>query len=97
MKPLPEETYKDWCHRVQMFEQGHAMMQIAQGKDPDVVLETMSRRIMDKLLHPIFKAIRERFAPCGFIGRAKGENSIVTNGSRAEIDKRNNCFLCVFK
>lgn len=59
MKPLPEETYKDWCHRVQMFEQGHAMMQIAQGKDPDVVLETMSRRIMDKLLHPIFKAIRD--------------------------------------
>jgi len=36
------------------------MMQIALGKDPEQVLEQMSRRIMDKLLHPIFKAIREK-------------------------------------
>ena len=59
MKPLPNEDYESWCTRVQMFEQGHAMMQIAQGKDADTVMEQMSHRIMDKLLHPIFKAIRE--------------------------------------
>jgi glutamyl-tRNA reductase len=59
MKPLPDESYEDWSKRVSMFETGHAMMQIANGKDIDKVLEEMSRRITDKLLHPIFKAIRE--------------------------------------
>lgn len=59
MKPRDGESYESWSERVGMFEQGHAMMQIAQGKDPEKVMEEMSRRIMDKLLHPIFKAIRE--------------------------------------
>lgn len=59
MKPNIGETYESWANRVQMFEQGNAMMQIAQGKDMDKVMEEMSRRIMDKLLHPIFRAIRE--------------------------------------
>ena len=59
MKPLPDETYESWCKRVEMYEHGNAMMQVAQGKDIEQVMETMSRRIMDKLLHPIFKAIRE--------------------------------------
>jgi glutamyl-tRNA reductase len=40
-----------------MFEHGHAMMQIAQGKDVDQVMEQMAHRIMDKLLHPIYKVI----------------------------------------
>ena len=63
MKPNPNESYESWCERVRMFEHGHAMMQIAQGKDTDKVMEEMSRRIMDKLLHPIFKAIKENVAP----------------------------------
>lgn len=59
MKPLPDETYESWCKRVEMYEHGNAMMQVAQGKDIEKVMEDMSRRIMDKLLHPIFKAIKE--------------------------------------
>jgi glutamyl-tRNA reductase len=59
MKPLPDETYESWCKRVEMYEHGNAMMQVAQGKDIEKVMEDMSRRIMDKLLHPIYKAIRE--------------------------------------
>lgn len=59
MRPRPNESYESWCRRVEMYEHGHAMMQIAQGKDVEEVLETMSRRIMDKLLHPIFKAISD--------------------------------------
>ena len=62
MKPNPNESYEEWGKRVAMYEHGHAMMQIAQGKDPEQVLEQMSRRIMDKLLHPIFKAISESTA-----------------------------------
>ena len=57
MKPNPNESMESWSNRVRMFEHGHAMMQIAQGKDVDRVLEEMARRIMDKLMHPIYKAI----------------------------------------
>lgn len=59
MRPLPEESYDDWCNRVQMFEHGNAMMEIAQGKDIAVVMEEMSRRIMQKIMHPAFQKIRE--------------------------------------
>lgn len=57
MKINEGESYESWSERVRMFEHGHAMMQIAQGKDMDQVLEQMARRIMDKLMHPIYKAI----------------------------------------
>ena len=57
MTPNPNESMESWSNRVRMFEHGHAMMQIAQGKDVDQVMEQMARRIMDKLLHPIYKAI----------------------------------------
>jgi glutamyl-tRNA reductase len=59
MKPLPDETYETWCGRVRMYENGHAMMRIAQGDNVDEVMESMARRIMDKLLHPLYLAIRE--------------------------------------
>ena len=59
MKPNPNETYESWVERVRMFEHGVALQEIAQGKDPNEVLEKMSRRIMDKLLHPVFKAIKD--------------------------------------
>jgi glutamyl-tRNA reductase len=59
MKPYTNESYEEWSKRVAMFEHGHAMMQIAQGKDTEQVLEEMSRRIMEKLLHPIYKALNE--------------------------------------
>jgi glutamyl-tRNA reductase len=59
VKPNPNETYESWVERVRMFEHGVALQEIAQGKDPNEVLEKMSRRIMDKLLHPVFKAIKD--------------------------------------
>lgn len=59
MKPNPNETYESWVERVRMYEHGVALQEIAQGKDPNEVLEKMSRRIMDKLLHPVFKAIKD--------------------------------------
>lgn len=57
VKPDPNESMESWSNRVRMFEHGHAMMQIAQGKDIEKTLEQMARRIMDKLMHPIYKAI----------------------------------------
>jgi glutamyl-tRNA reductase len=59
MKPLPNESYEHWSERVEMFERGKALQRLAQGEPVETVMEEMSKRIIDKLLHPIFKAIRE--------------------------------------
>jgi glutamyl-tRNA reductase len=59
MKPRPDESYQSWAERVRMFEQGSAMQKLAQGEDADLVIERMARRIMDKLMHPVYSAIRE--------------------------------------
>ena len=50
---------ESWASRVEMFEKGRALQRIAKGDDPATVMEDMSRRIAEKLLHPILNAIRE--------------------------------------
>jgi glutamyl-tRNA reductase len=60
MKPYPDESYESWADRVRMFEHGAALQSIAQGEDIAVVMERMSRKIMDKLLHPMYKAINAK-------------------------------------
>jgi hypothetical protein len=57
MRPKEGESYEAWIDRARMFEQGLAMQKIAEGQDIDIVLEEMSRRLMDKILHPIYKEI----------------------------------------
>jgi CheY-like chemotaxis protein len=58
MRKRPDETMESWAARVEMFEKGRALQRIAKGDDPDIVMEDMSRRVMDKLLYPILNAIR---------------------------------------
>lgn len=50
---------ESWASRVEMFEKGRALQRIANGDNPVTVMEDMSRRIAEKLLHPILNAIRE--------------------------------------
>lgn len=59
MRKRPDETMESWAARVEMFEKGRALQRIASGDDPDIVIEDMSRRIVDKLLHPILNAIHK--------------------------------------
>ncbi len=59
MKPKDGESYEDWLERARMYEHGIALQKIAQGQDPEQVMQEMSRRFIDKALHPVFKAIRE--------------------------------------
>lgn len=59
MKIKPGESMESWASRVSMFEKGHAMQRIARGDDIEQVMEDMSRRITDKLIHPVLKAINE--------------------------------------
>jgi glutamyl-tRNA reductase len=56
MTPRPDESYQSWAERVRMFEHGRAMQRIAQGDDVNTVMEDMARRIVDKMLHPIYRA-----------------------------------------
>ena len=59
MRMLPNETYQEWSKRVAMYEQGKALQRIAEGEDATQVIEDMGKRMMDKLLHPVIKAIKE--------------------------------------
>ena len=53
MKIKENESLESWAARVEMFEKGRALQRIATGDDPTEVMEDMSRRIKDKMLHPI--------------------------------------------
>lgn len=57
------ETYEEWAEKVRMFELGYALQRIANGEPADLVIETMSIRITDKMLHPLHKAIRDSVVP----------------------------------
>ena len=59
MKIQPNESIESWAERVKVFEKDRALKHIAKGIAVDVVLEELSRRIMDKLLHPILHAVRQ--------------------------------------
>lgn len=58
MKPKEGETYESWIERAKMYEHGRALQRLAQGDSVDDVMEDMSRRLVEKMLHPIFKEIR---------------------------------------
>jgi glutamyl-tRNA reductase len=57
MTPRPDESYQSWAERVRMFEHGRALQKIAQGEDVNKVMDDMARRIIDKMLHPIYRAL----------------------------------------
>jgi glutamyl-tRNA reductase len=59
MKPKDNESYESWAERVRMFEHGRALQKIAQGEDVNVVMDDMARRIIDKMLHPIYKELQK--------------------------------------
>jgi len=59
MRIRPGETYEEWAKRVQMYEHGFALQRIAEGEDVDTVLESMSKRLMEKMLHPMYKMIQD--------------------------------------
>ncbi len=59
MKQLPGEPYEQWTKRVEQYEYGRALMELASGGDPEAVMRETSYRIMKKLEHPILEAIND--------------------------------------
>lgn len=57
MRPNTEESYESWAERVRMFEHGRALQRLAQGEDINTVMADMARRIVDKMLHPIYREL----------------------------------------
>lgn len=58
MRIKPNESQDEWAERVRLFELDHAKKQMAKGIPVDEVLEWMSKRINQKLMHPVLAAIR---------------------------------------
>lgn len=59
MKQLPDESYEQWAKRVEQYEYGRALMELANGGNPESVMKETSYRIMKKLEHPILEAIND--------------------------------------
>ena len=57
MKQLPGESYEQWVKRVEQYEFGRALMELARGADPEQVLTETSDRMINKFQHPILEAI----------------------------------------
>jgi glutamyl-tRNA reductase len=47
----------DWADQVRSAELNRALKEIRAGKDANVVMESMSKRLNAKLLHPLLKEI----------------------------------------
>jgi hypothetical protein len=58
MRIKPDESIVDWAKRVQQYEYGYALQQVAKGQDVNVVMEAMSARIVQKMMHPMVKALQ---------------------------------------
>jgi glutamyl-tRNA reductase len=57
VKQLTGESYEQWVKRVEQYEFGRALMELANGADPEQVLKNTSNRMINKFQHPILEAI----------------------------------------
>jgi len=88
MKLREVENFESWSRRVDMYERGIALQRIAEGEDEVKVMEDMSRRITQKLLHPVFKLLQ---APVEFDAKKNRENyKQALNGKKATADHVDN-------
>ena len=72
MKQLPGESYEQWVKRVEQYEFGRALMELAKGADPEQVLKDTSNRMVAKFQHPILEAINN--VPSDYDSRASQEH-----------------------
>lgn len=59
MRFIPGESYEQWLERACSYEYDKALAEIKKGVPPDKVLEDLSKRLIQKGMYPIFKALRE--------------------------------------
>lgn len=79
-----DESFDEWSEKVRKFEMERAMRLISKGKDKEEVLEEYSKRITEKLLHPLYPAL---FKPVGYDSvesRKRYEETIKKRGDVAD-------------
>ena len=79
-----DESFDEWSEKVRKFEMERAMRLISMGKDKEEVLEEYSKRITEKLLHPLYPAL---FKPVGYNAeesKKKYEEAIKNRGDVAD-------------
>jgi len=59
IKIKPDEPFEEWVDRVRKYEYGFALQRIATGDDPFKVIEDMSKRMIQKMMYPVYKAIKD--------------------------------------
>jgi glutamyl-tRNA reductase len=55
----PDETFEEWVDRVRKYEYGFALQRIATGDDPFKVMEDMSKRMLQKIMHSVYTVIKD--------------------------------------
>ena len=60
MRIKPGESFESWASRVQKYEYGYALQRIAEGDNIDAIFESMATRIQQKLMHPVFVALKNK-------------------------------------
>jgi glutamyl-tRNA reductase len=58
MRKQPNETLADWAERVRQYELEFAIKELKKGTPIDLVMEAMSAKIQQKMLHPILVELR---------------------------------------
>jgi len=58
IKIKPDEPFEEWVDRVRKYEYGFALQRIATGDDPFKVMEDMSKRMVQKMMYPVYTAIK---------------------------------------
>jgi len=59
VKYTPDDSYESWLEKVQQAEYQQALKNLAKGEPIDLVLEKLSKRLMNKVLHPVLKSLKE--------------------------------------
>ena len=60
MKYNPSETLEQWGKRVELYEYGSALQELANKKDIEKVMSAMAERIINKMMHPIMVALNDK-------------------------------------
>lgn len=82
MRINPGETQESWAKRVQQYEYGYALQQVAKGHDINVVMEAMAARIQQKILHSLIQGIKENGVPVDMeVSKKAYEEAYLKNNS----------------
>lgn len=58
ISPNPNETYDEWVERSRQYELEIAFDQLKNGSDTNSIVESMSYKLIQKMMYPIFGMLK---------------------------------------